>query len=50
MHRSSWKRVDLNYKSGGPIVEYADGGTEQIATLKTSEALTPQDCHANESP
>ncbi|MFY9664216.1 MAG: hypothetical protein WAL67_05400 [Candidatus Cybelea sp.] len=34
----------VNYESGGPIVEYAHGGTEQIATLKTSETLTPQDC------
>jgi hypothetical protein len=34
----------VNYESGGPIVEYAHGGTEQIATLNTSEGLTPQDC------
>jgi hypothetical protein len=33
-----------NFRSGGPVVEYAHGGTKPIATLYTPKALTPQDC------
>jgi hypothetical protein len=33
-----------NYQSGGPIVEYAHGGTQPIATLQTPKKLMPQDC------
>ncbi len=33
-----------NYQSGGPIIEYAHGGTQPIATLNAPAKLTPQDC------
>ncbi len=33
-----------NYKSGGPMLEYAHGGTKPIMILEAPKQLTPQDC------